>query len=275
MSKAEKLDMDSKKRLEKLEEAWGKGSCEGIAVSDLRLLLENFAPLRDLICQIVAPEPSHRPVTQFGETSAYTAAAPEVHTEDAQVLQNSQQAMIDLKACTAQTDKLLKERDDCKQDKKDLRSEIKQLQKQLEQARTKAVPELAFLRSDPQLAQSMGLSDLPEDDTQALMQTVAVLAQIDNIKRLWGVLKDRCETDKRTATDNERALLQVALSWHNHNWRSLPYGLIEIDTASRYRYETQLRSHYVTKGETVVATHLPGIVDGKGNVLCKALVQTK
>jgi hypothetical protein len=121
----------------------------------------------------------------------------------------------------------------------------------------------------------MDLADLPADNTQALIQTVAVLAQFDNLKRLWEALKDRCEAGKRAVTDHEHTLLQAALAWHNHNWRSLPLRLIDVAAASRYDYETQLRSRHVTKGETVAAMYLPGIADGSGKTLCKALVQTK
>ncbi len=322
--KLEQLDKDSRKRLEKLTDEWDKAPCEWSTClpSDLRLLLENFTPLQDLIRQIVAPALTHPPATPFGEAGIQTAA-PETYAEDAQELQNIQQALeqahaeladererlaqaatdlnacnaeltnererlaqaaTDLNACNAQVDKLLKEKGDCKQEIKALKDERKQLRNQLQQTqdalaaaenRSSATPELALLRRDPQLAQEMNLTDLPADDTQALIQAVAVLAQIDNVKRLWTVLKDRCEAEQRPATEDERTLLQTALAWHNHNWRSLPYRLIDTAPASAYDYENQQRSRQVTKGETVAALHLPGIADSSGKALCKALVMTK
>lgn len=287
-NKLEHLDEDSRKRLEKLAEEWNKTPGGfGFNLADLRLLLENFTPLQDLIRQIVAPALTHPPATPFGEAGIQTAA-PETYAEDAQELQNTRQelaqAAADLKACNAKIAERLKEREGHRREIKSLKDECSQLKSQLQQAqadliaaknRSSAAPELAFLRGDPQLAQEMSLTDLPTDDTQALIQTVAVLAQIDNIKRLWSVLKDRCEAEQRPATEEERTLLQTALAWHNHNWRSLPYRLIDTAPASAYDYENQQRSRQVTKGETVTALHLPGIANSSGKALCKALVMTQ
>ncbi len=299
MAKTKELDKDSKKRLNKLEEEWDKPgfSYNQLTAFDLHLLLENFQPLQDLIRAIVAAELQTFSTTESedavvsapmaDDSDALTNARNElaqVRSEMAALLESAHKAQNDLSDCKTQAAKLLREKNSCKQEIKDLKNEYTQLQSQLQQAQTdladaqsrsSAVPELAFLRSDPQLAQAMDLADLPADDTQALIQTVAVLAQFDNLKRLWETLKDRCEAGKRAATDNEHALLQAALAWHNHNWRSLPLCLIDVAAASRYDYETQSRSRHVTKGETVAAMYLPGIADGSGKTLCKALVQTK
>lgn len=292
MAKKENLDKNNTKQLEKLEKQWdGKEHFpEKITVFDLRLLLENFQPLRDLIRAITAAE--------LQTTDSHAAAAlptEEPSTHDSEALKNARQDLDQLKREADQTQKdltkcntkvaeLLKEEDSYKQEIEDLKAEYRQMQSQLQQtqadladaqARSSTEPILAFLRSDPSLAQTMDLPDLPADDTQALIQTVAVLAQLDSLKRLWEALKDRCEADKRAVTDAEHALLQTALTWHNHNWRSLPLRLIDVTAASRYDYETQLRSRHVTKGETVATMYLPGIADGSGKTLCKALVWTQ
>ena len=162
-----------------------------------------------------------------------------------------------------------------------LKKELQQAQKELhasqaELARTGNAPmELALLREDTALAQALGLSPLPTDNTQALVQTVAVLAQRDNLERLWSTLKERCETDRRPASASESALLGAALAWHNHNWRTRPYLLIEAAPGMAYDYERHVRSCHTHTGETVAAQHLPGIADGSGTLLCKALVGTR
>lgn len=183
----------------------------------------------------------------------------------------------DLKACAAQVEKLLKKEEGYKQDIKALKDERKQLQVALTaaQACNQAAPAVTFLRNDYALAQAMGLDDLPLDDTQALIQTVAVLAQLDNVQRLWHALKERCELGKRPATVDESALLETALNWHNHTWRSQPYRLIEVNPGSRYDYENQARISHVTKGETVVTLFLHGISNSQGQPLCKAIVSTQ
>jgi len=298
MAKTEELDKDSKNRLKKLEEEWGKvgSSFDKFTAFDLRLLLENFQPLQELVRAIVAAELQAALAIQSDGAAATVPPMAEPPPEDSEALKNARQDLDQLKKrkadqtqkdlteCNTKAAELFKEKDSYKQEIKDLKAKCKQLQSQLQQtqadladaqAHSSAEPTLAFLRSDPQLAQTTDLADLPADNTQALIQTVAVLAQIDNLKRLWGTLKDRCETRKRAVTDKEHALLQAALAWHNHNWRSLPLRLIDVAAASRYDYETQLRSRHLTKGETVAAMYLPGIADGSGKTLCKALVQTQ
>ena len=299
MAKTEQLDKDSKNRLKKFGEEWEKWDKpsyhrELLAIRDLRLLLENFQPLRDLIRTITAAELPTEFFIQTDDTAVEAPPMAEPLPEDSDELTNTRQVFDQLQAEMADLKKLadhtrdeltkykiqaenfLREKDGYQQEIKSLRDERKQLHAKLAtQAQNSVEPTLAFLRSDPQLAQAMDLADLPTDSTQALIQTVAVLAQFDNLKRLWETLKDRCEAGKRAATDSEHALLLAALSWHNHNWRSLPLRLIDVAVDSRYDYETQSRTRNVTKGETVTAMYLPGIADGSGKTLCKALVQTK
>ena len=138
---------------------------------------------------------------------------------------------------------------------------------------TRPPPALDLLRDDPELAQAIGLAGLPDDDTQALIQTVAVLSQLDNLQRLWDALKERCEAGNRPASASELALLESALAWHNHNWLTRPYRLIEATPSSAYDFSRHLPSRHTPKGETVAALHLPGIADGSGKPLCKALVR--
>lgn len=294
MAKKEKLDKNKADRLEKLLKGWEKAGeqddyllSEKITLLDLRLLLENSSPLRDLMNQIVEEylrdKSTDQPIAVGIEQTVSPTCMEETQAQRhaAITLQRAQadftQAQADLKACNKQVETLQKKEDDYKQDIKALKEKCKQLKAELAatQANSIAVPALDFLRSDPQLAQLIGLTDLSQDNTQALIQTVAVLAQIDNLKRLWEILKERCEHEKRSATNNECALLQASLDWNNHNWRSLPYRLIDTVPGSRYDYESQSRSRHITKGETVVAMLLSGIADGSGKVLCKALVQTK
>lgn len=212
-----------------------------------------------------------------GELVQAQAAQAAQNCDMEQLRKAAKKTEADLKACTAQGEKLLKKEDGYKQEIKALKDERKQLQVALTaaQACNQAAPAVTFLRNDYALAQAMGLDDLPLDDTQALIQTVAVLAQLDNVQRLWHALKERCELGKRPATVDESALLETALNWHNHTWRSQPYRLIEVNPGSRYDYENQARISHVTKGETVVTLFLYGISNSQGQPLCKAIVSTQ
>lgn len=339
----EKLEKDSRKRLEKLASHWtespgGFSLSSDLTLPDLRLLLEHFEPLQELLRQIAAPA-QHTATTAEDKSSAAPQSATlqameqlqtqlqqaqaelrqvqtelrqaqaelqqtEVELQQAQAelhqaqtgLQQTrsefnhlasqcQAAQHDLAASNAAGQKLQQDKEKLQQDNKTLKQTCKQLEKQWQQtqeqlsacqAMQKLVPpELALLRSEQDLAQRLDLSDLPSDDTQALIQTVAVLAQRENLERLWSALKDRCETENRSASAPERALLQAALAWHNHNWRTRPYRLMEVTPPSAYHFENHLRSRQTPTGETVAALDLPGIADSSGKPLCKTLVRTR
>jgi septal ring factor EnvC (AmiA/AmiB activator) len=290
--KDDDLDKDSRKRLEKLAEQWSETpsswSLEKLTPVDLKLLLEHWAPLQDLIRAVAAGPAGASPAALAQETTtlrehiAETVAARSAAEDDnARLLAELEKAQgqcralqNDLAQCTATTQKFL-------QANGALEKQMQQAQKDLaacsaELARSGSAPgELALLRQDAELAQRLELADLPADDSRALIQIVAVLAQRDNLERLWSALKERCEAQNRPAHDPERALLVAALAWHNYNWRTRPYRLVEATPGAAYDFERHLRSRHVASGEIVAELRLPGIADGGGKPLCKALVSTR
>lgn len=291
------LDKDSRKRLEKLDAQWNEDVSmwsSSLSPADLRLLLEHHAPLRELIRSIVTPAISHAVEAPIWETTtllaphneaapAHCAAAEELartQTELEQALSKRNELNKDLTACTAAMQEALQSNEELTKARMQLEAHVQQLQAELEhcqaeQARSSRMPaELDLLRSDTELAKQMGLADLPADNMAALAQTVAVLAQRDNLERLWGLLKERCETQQRPIYQTEHALLSSALGWYNHNWQSRPYRLIEATTGGAYDYEQHLRSRHTVRGEVLGALLLPGIADGSGRAFCKALVST-
>ena len=293
------LDKESRKRLEKLESQWSE-PCDAmflkeLKLPDLKLLLEHFTPLQDLIRALVATPAGASPSALAHETASLRdqasaaqaaqdsaeAALASTQAELAQAHERCRAAERDLSQCTAKVQELVQQNRLQQQTMQQLEQQRQQLQNtlsaaQAQLARSGSAPaELALLRQDTALAQALGLEPLPGDDTQALIQTVAVLSQRDNLERLWSTLKDRCEADKRPASAGEHALLQAALAWHNHNWRTKPYRLIEAAPASAYHFDQHQRSRHASTGETISAQHLPGIADGSGHPLCKALVHTQ
>jgi len=285
------LDKESRRRLEKLADTWDESVSslkkENLTLADLRLLLEHFTPLQDLIRGIVAVPEGASPAAWAQQATAMRKQIDELEagrrsaeadcaclkSELSQAQARCHALQKDLAECTATTQQLLKANG--------------KLEKQLQQAlkerdacraeldRSGSVPEeLAQLRSDAVLAQRLDLGDLPDDDTRALIQVVAVLAQRDNLERLWQALKERCETQNRQASQAELGLLKAALAWHNHNWRTRPYRLIEAAPRTPYDFDRHQRSLQTTGGEKVSEQRLPGIADGSGKALCKALVGT-
>ena len=300
------LDKDSSKRLEKLDaqwtEAYEKWSLEKLTLPDLKLLLEHFAPLQELIRALVAAPAGTAPAALVDETNALRAQISDTedrlsNAEDqlrqaqdsiAQTLAELAEAnskcsalQDDLKQCNASAKTLLQQNKQHEQASKQLQKELQTADKKLQASQAElaragsAAPELALLRQDTALAQALSLSPLPSGDTEALIHIVAVLAQRDNLERLWSALKERCETDRRPASAPEQGLLSAALAWYNHNWRTRPYRLIDAAPAAAYDFNAHLRSRHTTTGETITAQHLPGIADGSGALLCKVLVSTR
>lgn len=293
------LDKKSRERLEKLEpqlpEPCDKWGLEKLTLPDLKLLLEHCTPLQDLIRALVATPAGASPGALADEAASLrdqasaaqtaqaqaAAALTSTQAELAQAHERCRAAEHDLSQCTTKVQDLLQKNRLQQKTMQQLEQQCQQLQNalsaaQAQLARSGSTPaELALLRQDTALAQALGLEPLPSDDTQALIQTVAVLSQRDNLERLWSTLKDRCEANKRPASAGEHALLQAALAWHNHNWRTKPYRLIEAAPASAYHFDQHQRSRHASTGETISAQHLPGIADGSGRPLCKALVHTQ
>ena len=160
-----------------------------------------------------------------------------------------------------------------------LQQKLEQCQHALEQERSRPStthPAVTLLRQDSTLAKDLGLPDLPaDDDLAALQQTVAVLAQSDSLKRLWDILKTRTEAHNRPATAQERELLETALAWHNHNWRSRPYSLVAPAAGSGFDFNHHQRCKPTPSGETIASLWVPGIADAGGKAFCKCLVNTK
>ncbi len=135
---------------------------------------------------------------------------------------------------------------------------------------------LTLLRKDGDLAAHLMLNPLPASDVDALVQVVAVLAQIDNIKRLWNKLKERCEHEKRAASSAELTLWQDALQWHNFNWPSTHhFRSLTPSPACSYDFNQHQRWCHTLSGETLAQVLLPGLADASGKALLKPLVDTR
>ena len=274
-------------RLEKLKAGWEEQSkysrfSETLETQDLRLLLEHYPPLQELIRQIATQQPikatsqpSEKTNQQLQKAIQEADFAKQKLTETLALLEKTQQEASQLKSIHKNSvDKLQEESKQLQEQLSSTQQQLNQCQLQLAEQNT-SLEEIAFLRNEPELSKRLDLGSLPSDNTQALIQIVAVLAQKDNLERLWQALKERCEAEKRPANGQEMNLLKTALSWYNHNWRTRPYQLIEIVAGHSYDYEKHQKSLHTASGETIHALHLPGLADGSGKPLCKALVNTR
>lgn len=292
MSKKDKdnqLDKDSLKRLEKFDEEWGdapKYLSEKLTITDLRLLLEHFEPLQDLIRAVVTTSTSGTPAVLAQETAALrdriatekvgrrTGDLSRTQSELGAALEQCRALQNDLAECNATTQQLLQAKGKLEKQLQNAEKELSAYRAELDRS-GRAPSELALLRGDVELAQRLELADLPDDDTQALIRTVAVLSQMNNIERLWDVLKAACERESRPAHAEESALLQSAVDWHNHNWRTKPFALHRPNDGKHFDFSKEQRAASTPSGDTVSAVWLPGIVTGTGTVQKKALVATR
>jgi len=285
------LSKERRKRLDSLEKSWEAPEKlkRTFGAADLRLLLEHYRPLRELI-RSISMDSSVSPKSPV--SNAYEHQTAEASTTIQADLGETQQELTYLRQhcnsleqeialCKSRAEKLTQQNATQQQANQQLEHQLRQLRvelaaskEQLAQA-TRCPPELATLREDAWLAQQLGLAELPADNLQALVQIVAVLAQLDNLERLWNALKERCEAENRAVNPAERALLGQALGWYNHNWHSKPYRLIEATAGAPYDYEQHSRSKHFSSGETISELRLPGFADGSGRPRCKALVITR
>lgn len=260
-----------KKRLHELKEYWtGNESfldfrSKDFAVADLRLMLERFEPLRELIQQIAAT----------GATPSGLEHLESVHADPQQQakLTRLQQVFEEERglktAALAEKKRLEKELAECKKTLIGCEKELSRLRQQADPP-----PVLLMLRHDTALTSRLGLNDLPDDTTNALIHAVAVLAQLSSIERLWEALKERCDREKRPANIEETDLLATTLTWHNHNWATKPYTMQTPKAGERFDFATQQRPASTPSGETIMALWLPGIADGTGKQVKKPLVAT-
>lgn len=295
------LDADATKRLNKLIPEWDKtpnySFSDALRIQDLRLLLENFAPLRALIQSLATQQPSEllsdESITQSAiEIAENTEHSKQAIAEATEELTKTKDLLVAAKEKIAtlkdeiETQKqanqvFAKQQEIDLKDKKKLTRQLSETEQQIVEyklklaAQNQSLDEIDFLRQEPDLAKRLDLGVLPTDNTQALIQIVAVLAQKDNLERLWQALKTRCEAESRAANTDELQLLKTALAWYNNNWRTRPFQLIEIPSGSSYDYEKHQKSSHTSGGETIHALHLPGIADGSGKPFCKALVNTR
>lgn len=287
------LSKDERKRLEKLGEGWGKvsnkpfgySSPEKITLFDLRLLLEHFPPLRELIRQVAAPE-----LGRVVPGAAVSVEWESARDEAAEAAQTEIEAECDalqtqLNASQHDAADLRRQLAEEQQRRGQMEQEVQRLRQQLEhqtqafarqrQQQSTFPPGVALLGGNSALAVRLGLTDLPGDATGALIRVVAVLAQMSSIERLWDALKESCERERRPASAEEVALLQTALDWHNHNWSRRPYMLHCPKTESFFDYSREVRATISPSGDTLADVWLPGIVAGSGAVQKKALVATR
>ncbi|WP_089417616.1 AAA family ATPase [Vitreoscilla filiformis] len=287
------LSKDERKRLEKLGEGWGKvsnkpfgySSPEKITLFDLRLLLEHFPPLRELIRQVAAPE-----LGRVVPGAAVSVEWESARDEAAEAAQTEIEAECDalqtqLNASQHDAADLRRQLAEEQQRRGQMEQEVQRLRQQLEhqtqalarqrQQQSTFPPGVALLGGNSALAVRLGLTDLPGDATGALIRVVAVLAQMSSIERLWDALKENCERERRPASAEEVALLQTALDWHNHNWSRKPFALHRPVAGAVFDFNKEQRAVSTPPtGETLSAVWLPGIMASSGSVQKKALVAT-
>lgn len=295
MNTVSRSEIESK-RLNDLAKSWEtppkSGVFEKFSAADLRLMLECFEPLRDIIHQIASSPASPLPTAYSAKDIDDLAERPNTDAQLQQQLKDTKIELARLQAQSREDASQLKQAadsieqqsaviNDLKHEKNELEQQVLSAKKQIEEltqaigSQDKSQPsaELQTLRNDSALAHHLGL-DLPTHDQEALLVIVAVLSQKDNLERLWDHLKTRCESDRRAVNSEEMELLSAALRWYNHNWKLRPFQLLQSHEGDRFNFELQQKAKYQTEGEILSHILLPGLADGAGKALRKTLVLT-
>lgn len=307
------LSTKQQKRLDELANDWDVGSSGlslSLHLSDLRLLLQHFAPLKQLIRQVAMDNENVVPTEikhistitcGLGEQRSSVASAEQEQDKVGKLtsqlqLESGLRAQIEtqLEDATAQLSQLqkdyqqlelarqqehalrLEEQAKCRETKSRLQQLQQDYQTELNALkRSVQSPVTEMLYQDVALANALGLDDMGRDARIDFVRCVAVLSQFDTIKQLWDELKDRCEQQERAVTVNELMLLENALSWHNYNWQQKPYRLYRPTPGVSFDFNRQQRAvGSSNSGELLCDIWLPGISDHVGRLQKKALVVT-
>lgn len=141
--------------------------------------------------------------------------------------------------------------------------------------RKEMLPELALLqlvKADTELCLAW-LGEAPETEGRQLVRLIAVASQWDHVLQLWECLAGRCKKDKRSATPDERQILQVSVELHNLIWHEAAARLESVEMGVDYDYRVHERG--TPQGDKVSAEWLPGLFNAAGELQKKPLVRTK
>lgn len=306
MSTKGNLSERERKRLELLEKAWGEEVGKLVAMSlspaDLRLLFEHFEPLQALVRRLATDAPlaealdANEKPRSAGKKPA-RAQCDDLETrvrqlEDElghayQMARQAQQQLADVE----RQNRIQQQRFEAelKEAREDLRKAqaVANNERLARQACEGRVAELkaqshfgtagqafAALRADPEIASRLGLSGLG-DDVDSLVRVVAVLAQKDNVLRLLDALSDSAQKRKEPLAAGERALINAAVRWLNHNWQTKPYELEEPKHGTAFESDRHRRARYTPTGETINRVLVPGLRSSTGALEYKPVVETR
>lgn len=310
MGKKKKLELDEKasKRLAKLAEEWDKqdigyGWLTSVSVADLRLLFEHFAPLRQIIrdialdqgpaAQEAAPQSLEAEESLEARLAAARAEAQTLRAEAARLaravedaIRERDEARRQLVERDAERARLAKEAQAAQDETQRLHDKLRAaareneaLARELETVRCrpplgKAGEVLAFLCRQEDLLKRLGLEGL-SGDAESLVRMVAVLAQKDNVLRLLEALGEAAQTRRAPLAENERELLEAAVGWLNHNWKTKPYRIVWPEAGAPFNYDAHKRASYTPSGERLAKALAPGLQNSQGGWECKPIVVTE
>lgn len=313
--KKAELSDKQRKRLETLEQQWEKEDysawSSSLSVADLRLLLEHFSPARALIQAIAQGQaaeeeeaaPPPMPMAEANLDAALAAARAEaemLRREVARLDQAVADALAERDAARhalaerekelarltaeakAAQDKIARMEAELRKRQSDLQEAQKEreaLVRQIDDLRRQpplgqAGDVLAFLCDRDDLQKRLGLEGLSRD-AEGVVRMVAVLAQKENVVRLLEALGEAAQKRKAPVSPEERVLLEAAVAWLNHNWKSKPYRLILPQVGEKYDYAAHRRASVTPTGETIASVLAPGLQNGAGSWECKPIVMTE
>lgn len=297
------LPREQSKMLEKLGKQWDKPTTEylldRLTLPELRLLLEHFQPLRDLIRSIADPQVAseqHAISTLRSELSQLEAQLQQLHASKQALeqqlhstqtqLREAQQAEQRASQQLSQTQQQLQQAQTAShalqqqlerstQERNALQQQVASLQARLQQhaAFGAASAVLQTLRQDNALATRLGLANLGTDSDSAL-RVVAVCAQRDTLERLFNIAAEQANQHRTALPVAWQQLLETALAWYNHNWQTHPYRLETPAAGTAYDFNRHKRAAHTPTGESVQQTLVPGLADSSGKLQIKPLVAT-
>lgn len=297
------LTEKQQKLMDELSKLWEKPATDwrrsSLTLPELRLLLEHFQPLRDLIRSIADPQVAseqHAISALRSELSQLEAQLQQLHASkqaleqqlhsvqtqlheaqqaEQRASQQLSQTQQQLQQAQATSHALQQQLERSTQERNALQQQVASLQARLQQhaAFGAASTVLQTLRQDSALATRLGLADLGTDSDSAL-RVVAVCAQRDTLERLFNIAAEQANQHRAALPAAWQQLLETALAWYNHNWQTHPYRLETPAAGAAYDFNRHKRAAHTPTGESVQQTLVPGLADSSGKLQIKPLVAT-
>ena len=130
---------------------------------------------------------------------------------------------------------------------------------------------LKLVKADTELSAAWLFAAQDMEGAQ-LARLIAIVAQWDQVLQLWDRLAERCKSEQRAASADEKQILVGSIRVHNLIWQGKQARLEPAELGAEYDYQNHERG--TAKGAKITEQWLPGLLNAAGQLQKKSLVRT-